>query len=235
MVHPFIARLRHAGDLSSEDESHLNALLTHGEKVAAHQFLAQEGKCPNALYIVTQGMACSYKMLLDGKRSIVGLLLPGDLSSVSMASHRTMGHSIITLSRCRLVKLPQHAIRRMMGISPRVAEALSGIALVDEGTLREWLVSMSLRPAVARMSHFFCEVLTRLQAVGLAQTDSFDFPMTQSDLGDVLGLSAVHVNRTLQELRKAKLIVFTDKHVKVPDFERLKALAQFTPGYLRLR
>ncbi len=100
--------------------------------------------------------------------------------------------------------------------------------------MREWLVTMGRRPADRHVAHILCEVLVRLQAVGFATGNSYELPITQIDLGDTAGLSNVHINRVLQDLRGQGLIVSKGKSLSIPDVERLKAFAEFNPNYLHL-
>jgi CRP-like cAMP-binding protein len=117
---------------------------------------------------------------------------------------------------------------------PAVARALRMGTLVDEATLREWLLNVGCRSAVERIAHLFCEVLLRLQAVGLASEDSYALPLTQAELGDTTGLSNVHVNRTLQELRRQGLIELKSGRLKILNLPRLRAIAEFKANYLHL-
>jgi CRP-like cAMP-binding protein len=105
---------------------------------------------------------------------------------------------------------------------------------VDEGILREWLVSLGRRSADQRIAHLFCELLIRLQTVGLADNNSFEMPLIQEELADTLGLSNVHVNRMMQELREKRLISTSGKRLTITNVERLQEFAQFNPNYLHL-
>jgi CRP-like cAMP-binding protein len=130
--------------------------------------------------------------------------------------------------------IPRRTIEEITKGHPRINRALWWATLVDESTLREWLVNMGRREAAAQMAHLFCELLLRLQTVGLATENDFDLPVTQDELADTLGLSAVHVNRVLQQLRQDGLISLEGKRLTIHDVERLKAFAGFDPSYLHL-
>ena len=117
---------------------------------------------------------------------------------------------------------------------PDLARALWWATLVDEAVLREWLVSMGQRDAEERIAHLFCEMHLRLQAVGLAAGRRFELPITQADLGDTMGLSTVHVNRTLQSLRGRNLVAFSSGTLEILDLQGLKDLSSFNPNYLHL-
>ena len=105
---------------------------------------------------------------------------------------------------------------------------------MEKGTLREWLVNMGQRDADRQMAHLFCELLVRLQVVGCTDANTFAFPISQVDLGDTLGITSVHVNRVLQDLRAQGLIVWKSRQIHIPDVEQLKTFAGFDPSYLHL-
>jgi CRP-like cAMP-binding protein len=145
-------------------------------------------------------------------------------------------HGIATLAPCKIGYISHETIEELTSRHPSVNRALWWAAtLVDEGTLREWLVSMGRRPADKQLAHLFCELFVRLRSVGRANGSGFDFPLTQEELGDTLGVSTVHVNRILQQLRDDGLILLGGKTLAIPDFERLATFADFDPNYLHLK
>jgi CRP-like cAMP-binding protein len=145
-----------------------------------------------------------------------------------------MDHGVLTLTNCTLAQMPREAVIEITEKHPRLARALWWTTLVDEAILREWVGNIGRRTASQRIAHLFCEFLVRLQAIGLAEGGAYEFPLTQAELADATGLSTVHVNRTLQELRAAGLITLKGRLLTIRDAERLKALAGFDPGYLHL-
>ena len=147
-----------------------------------------------------------------------------------------MDHSICTLSPCAVVAISRETIEDLTTCHPRLTRALWWATLVDEGILREWLTGMGQRSSETQAAHLFCELLVRLQAVGLATPNSYRLPVTQNDLADALGISAVHLNRTLQQLRAQGLIRLKSSMLTIPDVQRLESFAGFNPNYLhRLR
>lgn len=125
-------------------------------------------------------------------------------------------------------------MKRLLEEHPAIARSLRMSTLVDEATLREWLVNVGCRSAIERIAHLFCELLVRLQIVGFASEDSYEFPVTQLDLADTVGLSNVHVNRSLQELRRQGVIELRGRTLKILDRHRLKSIAEFNSKYLHL-
>jgi CRP-like cAMP-binding protein len=160
-------------------------------------------------------------------------LVPGDFCDLHVFILKEMDHSIATLSRCTVVKIPRQCILELTE-RPAIARALWWAALVDEATLREWLVNIGARPAEQRLAHLLCELLSRLRVVGLADGGQYELPVTQQELGDTTGMSNVHVNRVLQRLRRDGLITLKDKNLVILDVNRLNAFSGFTPNYLHL-
>jgi CRP-like cAMP-binding protein len=235
MESPLVRKLEHGAVLSDEDKRTLMEAIRDVRAVGSHRDLIGEGDRPEDVHVILEGFACRYKMLSDGQRQIMALLVPGDFCDLHVAILGEMDHAIGTLSPCKVAHIPRAAIEELTAKHPAINRALWWATLVDEGTLREWLLNIGRRPADKQIAHLFCELLLRLRTVGLASEDSFDFPVTQDELADTLGLSAVHVNRTLQHLREQGLITLAGKRLTIPDVERLEAFADFNPNYLHLQ
>ena len=234
MSNLLIRKLEVADGLTDGDRTVLERLCARSQEIGADRDLTHEGDRPENVHLVLEGFAARYKMLPDGKRQIMAVLLPGDFCDLHVAILGAMDHSIMTLTPCSIVTIPRTTIVELTENHPRINRALWWATLVDEGVLREWLVNLGQRQAAERMAHFFCEMLVRLQTVGLATENSYALPLTQIELGDVFGISTVHVNRALQELRGADLVVLEKRRVTIPDVERLKASCGFRPNYLHL-
>ncbi|WCS24229.1 Crp/Fnr family transcriptional regulator [Methylobacterium sp. NMS14P] len=131
--------------------------------------------------------------------------------------------------------IPAATIRDLTENHPRITRALWWATLVDEGILREWLSSMGQREAPERLAHLICELLLRLRLVGIADEGGYDLPLTQIDLADILGMTSVHVNRTLRHLRQLDLVDFKRRRLTISDVARLKTYCSFDPAYLHLR
>jgi len=146
-----------------------------------------------------------------------------------------MDHSLGTLARSKLAFLSHETVRDLTRCCPRIADAFWRETLIDAGIFREWMVGLGRREAYARVAHLLCELYVRLKAVGLANGHAYELPLTQAELGDAFGLSTVHVNRTLQDLRGEGLITLGSRSVTVKDWERLRAAGEFDPTYLHLK
>jgi len=231
---PFILKLQNGVDLNSEEQAALLGAVTSRRRYAAHQDIITEGAVPSGVNVVLEGFACRYKLLPDGTRQIMAWLLPGDACDLNVFGLGALDHSIATLSASTIAFIPNAALERLSAVSPAITRALWWATLVDEGILREWLMAMGRRPADKRIAHLFCELAARLAAVGLADHDSMELPITQTELADTVGLTSVHVNRIVQQLRDQGLIAWRDRTLRVLQPQALRTFADFDPGYLHL-
>ena len=143
-------------------------------------------------------------------------------------------YSVGTLTKCILVEIPTEQFTNPALLGTEMIQAIWHRLLRDEGIGREWLVSMGRRDALERVAHFLCEIRFRLEAVGLVNNDQFAMQFTQAELGDVLGMSCVHVNRTLQQLRRTGLIDSSGGTMSILDILTLETIAGFDPTYLQI-
>lgn len=232
MDNPLIRKLEQFRRLSNADKRVLHGMADHVRDYARGQDIISLGERPDHVHLLLDGWAGRYKLLPEGNRHIVAYLIPGDLCDVHIALLDRMDHSIGALSDCRVAIIPLNAINDILNESGNLSRALLWSMLVDEAILREWLVSIGARSAEKRTAHFICEMLLRCRAVGLAEGDSFRMPLTQQEVADTLGLSAVHMNRTLKQLRRRELVRIDGKSMIVEDLECLMAFADFDPLYL---
>lgn len=203
------------------------------EKIDAHQDIIREGDSPSNVILVLDGFACRYKILPDGSRSIFAYLVPGDFCDLHIFILSAMDHSIATVSPCTIVDIPQSRVLELSE-RPAIVRALWWTTLVDEATLREWLVNMGQRDAESSIAHLFCELHLRLKGVGLSDGGEFSLPITQTELADTMGLSNVHVNRSLQSLRSQGLVTFRQRRIVIPDVNNLRSFCYFNPNYLHI-
>lgn len=235
MLHLLIRKLEHFTALSEEDRRLVAAQPWRVERFASHVDLVQEGNEPRFVNVVLEGWACRYKQLEDGRRQVLALFLPGDMCDPCVFLLDRMSHALATLTPCSVARLPEKSMLELLQASPSLSKAFWLELLVSTEVQREWTVSLGRRTAAERMAHLLCEVLLRLRSVGLIDRDGCDMPVTQADLGDALGLSTVHINRTLQQLRSLKLIELRGKRLVVLDEGALQSLALFDPKYLHLQ
>lgn len=234
MSNPLIMKLEYGARLTDEDRAVLQHLTHKTRRVARHADISPEGERPENVHLVMEGFACRYKILAGGRRQIMAFMVPGDFCDLHVAILGEMDHSIGTSWGCTIVDIPRSTIEDLTAYHPRITRALWWATLVDEGTLRAWLVNMGQREADQQMAHLICELFVRLRVVGHVSDNSFEFPITQGDLADTLGITSVHVNRVLQDLRSQGLVEWRSKRLRIPDVEQLMAFAEFDPNYLHL-
>lgn len=220
--------------LSADDRTALVQASRNFRYVEARRDLIAEGDKPRYVHMVLDGWACRYKQLPDGKRQIVALFVPGDFCDVNVFILKAMDHSIGAITRLKVAMITPEEMNALTTERPRITQALWWHELVTAAVQREWTLNLGQRSAYERLAHLLIELYMRLQTVGRAQDGYCDFPLTQNDLADASGLTSVHVNRTLQELRRDKLIELERKQLRILDLSRMMDLAMFNPNYLHL-
>jgi CRP-like cAMP-binding protein len=201
-------------------------------RMDAGQDLIVEGDRPERIRLILSGWLARYKTLEDGRRQIVNFILPGDSCDAFAYLLQRQDHSIASLTAVIYSEIERERFEALMASDHMLAEALWCEALADCAIQREWAVNIGRRMALERVAHLLCEVFERLRQVGLLDGDSCGFPVTQMDLADATGLSVVHLNRTLQELRAAGLIVLRERILTIGDLDALKNAGLFNPLYL---
>lgn len=232
-VQPLIDKLDRFVPLTDEEREALRHLARNPQRHRRGADLIAEGDKPTSVFLLLEGWAFRYKQLADGSRQIMAYLIPGDLCDIRIFLFEEMDHSIGLLSDSTVVKIPAAEMLDILDRFPRIERGLLWATLVDEATLREWLLNVGQRDALQRLSHLFCELSVRLSVVGLVDHDeTFVMPLTQAQLADTTGMTTVHVNRSLQRLRKDGLIATTEGKLTILDFERLAEVGGFNDVYL---
>ena len=203
-------------------------------ELPARSDVIHEGDRPSHIKLFISGWACRYKVLEDGRRQIISYFLPGDLCDHNVFVLRSMDHSIGTITPAVVAEISRERLEELTLRHPRITQALWWETLVNAAIQREWAVSLGQRDAVERIGHLLCELYMRLESIGLAQDGVCEFPLTQVDLAETAGLSTVHVNRSLQELRGAKLITLKGRTLIIPDLKALQRASLFNDNYLHL-
>lgn len=228
------ARFAHRHQLDRRDLEAL-ATLPHAVKAYEHgQYLLREGDKPSGCSLLATGYVYRHKIVGDGGRQIVAIHMTGDMIDGQNLLLNVSDHNIQALTDVRIVKIAAEDLIELAFDRPRVGRALWFEALVEASLFREWVVNVGRRDARARVAHMLCELALRCEAAGLGERGTFELPMTQEQLGDVLGLTAVHVNRTLKMLSADGLITRSKRSVVVGDWEKLRRAADFRSGYLHL-
>lgn len=231
---PLIARLEIVADLRDEDRALLAALCRDVRPVPAKSNIISEGERPEHVHLVVDGWAGRYKLLANGTRQIVALLIPGDFCDLHTTILGQMDHGIVALTACHVAYIPAAQIDELTSQHSGLTKALWWSTLVDEAVLRSWVVNAGRRDAYQRIAHLMCEMHLRLGMIGPVSDGRFDFPLTQDELADATALTPVHVNRTLQRLRNEGLIIFRSGRLTVLDMQGLRRAAGFDPSYLHI-
>lgn len=211
----------------------LAAIKVRERSIERGQDILHPGEVPGGVHVLIAGHTCRYRMLRDGRRQITAILVPGDMCDLEAALRGRADYAVGALTRCMVAQLPAELISNGAPMSPELSAALLTRLRRDEAIAREWIVNLGCRSTIERMAHLFCELRTRLAAVGLASEDSYELRITQNELADALGITSVHVNRALKKLRDGDLITLKGGIVVMPDRPALERLAQFDPTYLQ--
>lgn len=231
----FLSKLDSIHALDDDDRSAINRLPLQIVDLRADQDIVREGDRPSRSCFFLSGLACWYKVTGEGKTQILSFQIPGDLPDLQSIHLSTLDSSLKTLSPSRVAFVQHEPLREICARRPNVASAFWRMTLIDAAIFREWVANVGSRQAYGRVSHLLCEMVVRLNAVGLADQHSCDLPITQTELGAATGLSTVHVNRTLQTLRRKKLIRWQDSRLDVLDWKGLREAGDFDATYLHLR
>ena len=233
-ANPLVRKMASIADLSSEEQNALRALPMTVREVRAVQDIVTEGDRPSHCCLILEGFAMRYKLTGDDRRQILSFHVPGEIPDLQSLYLKTMDHSLATVTAVRLGFILHRTVLDLMDRHPRIVGALWRETLVDAAIFREWMVGMGRRKAPSRIAHLFCEMYVRLETIGMARDRTVLLPFTQEEVGDSLGLSAVHTNRALQELRGQGLVTFERGRLTIHDWKELVRVGEFDPTYLHL-
>ena len=203
-------------------------------RVPARHDVIAEGEPPRFINIVVDGWGCRYKQLPNGSRQVLSLLLPGDLCDANAYILREMDHSIGAITTMTIAEVHPEEFMSLVQASQNITKALWWNEMVMMAIQREWTLSLGQRSARERIAHLLCEIFYRLRVIGRCSGTSCEFPLTQVDMADATGLTSVHVNRMLQDLRRDNMIELSGKSLNILDMGALMEEAMFNPNYLHL-
>ncbi len=229
---PLAKKLAAFAELSKTELAVLSKLHKRRKIFSAGCDLVNQGEQGQAAYILASGWACSYKIQPEGSRQIVDFQIPGDFLGLRSVLLRTSDHSIEPVGEIEAIEVLADDLLGAFSDTPRLAAAILWAASRDEAMVVEHLVGLGRRDADARMAHFLLELGARLAFVGMGSKEGYACPLTQYHLADAMGLTAVHVNRVLRQLREQNLVTFRGGYVKFDNIEVLMELADFDPAYL---
>ena len=233
---PLIRRLESIAPVSDDERRAITALPIMVRELKADADIVRDHDRPSQCCAILEGFACRYKVLPEGRRQIMSFHIPGDIPDLQSLHLEIMDHSLATVVPTKVAFIPHEAVRTFLREQPRIADVFWRETLIDAAVFREWVVNVGRRDAYARIAHILCEIYVRLRAVGLVDGQAYQLPITQAELGDATGLSTVHVNRTLQELRGNSLISTPKSgRVVIEDWDRLQEAGEFDATYLHIK
>jgi CRP-like cAMP-binding protein len=218
--------------LSAADEAAVANLNWARKQYQRDAYLAREGEHVTVCTVLLQGFAYRQKILSDGSRQIISFHIPGEFLDLQNCLLEVADHNVQALTRCLVAVVSKELLLQVMSDRPAVRQAIWLDSLLDASVFREWVVNVGRRDARQRIAHLLCELALRLKAAGLGEGPLFDFPLTQEQIADATGLTAVHTNRTLQALRRAGLINLTASKLTILDWDALAEAGDFSERYL---
>lgn len=229
-----VNKLELRASLSSADREALLSLPITVRILEPSTYVIREGDLPKQCAVLISGFAYRQKITAEGARQIIGLHIPGDMLDLQNLHLSVSDHNVQTLTRAEVAFVQRQELQKLAANHPAIERAFFVDALVDSSIFREWVVNVGRRNAKARVAHVLCELARRLDAIGLIEDHGYELPMTQEQLADAVGLTAVHVNRTLRTLSQEGLVQRSKRNVRFPDWQRLREVADFNERYLHL-
>lgn len=235
LLAPLIRKLSGADRLSQAEQQAIQSLPAKVRIVEAQQTILSGGEASTSCCIVLDGWTCAFQWLRNGGRPILAINVPGDAPDLQSLHLPAPDFSMVALTRATLAFVPHAELHKLTAAFPTLAAALWREALITAAIHRAWMAGLSRRDARGRLAHLFCELYLRLSAFDRANGYAIPMPLRQTDLADALGLTSVHVNRTLRELRSEGLISLHSRRLEIHAWDRLCAVAEFDPQYLHLK
>ena len=231
----FVAKLRSRQALSQQDEALLRDAGWIKQRYERHEVIVRAREDLDHVHLLLNGFACRAQEDSAGDRQIIGVGVAGDLLDIHGVILGCLEQDIHALSPCEVARIPHSRVKQMVSQSPAIQKVFWLQMAVDHAIQSAWIQALGRKRGVAKLAHIFCEMQLRLGLVGIATQMGFPMPLSQQELADYAGMTHVHLNRCLKELREAKLLTFSQGWAKVLDWERLKDVARFDEAYLNLR
>ena len=233
-IEKLMLKLRARDIVSAQEEEVLAGAIAQIVEVPAGRNIVRAGMDLSVSTLLIDGLVCRYKDLADGQRQIMELHLAGDFLDLHAFLLKRLDHHVGSMTPARFAIVPHDRLMRITETHPHLTRLLWFSTLLDSAIHRERILSVGRRDAAARIAHLLCELFVRLKLIGLARDDRYELPITQSDLADASGLTSVHVNRMLKQLRDAGLVTFRGGEVVIGDWDGLQRVAEFDDAFLYL-
>lgn len=230
----FLKRLLLRSALTPDEQRAILGLAGDRQRYRAHSDIVSPGEHVDSACLVSQGLVARFDQMLDGNRQITSFYIPGDMCDLHSVVVPRASWSITVLSQATVIHIPHRRLRELCLDYPAIALAFWRDGTADASLFAKWVGNLGRKDAKARIAHILCEMGMRMEAAGLGSRTAYDLPATQQQLADAAGLTPVHVNRTLQDIRAQGLLSFVNGRVEVRSWERLAEVAEFDPGYLIL-
>lgn len=234
MIGVHLKKLRKRVDLSAEEERAIRESVVEVRDLPPDYIAVRSGTELHSSMMLLEGWMARSKDLSGGERQITKLHVAGDFTDLHSFTLKCLDHDVATLSKCKVGIVPHDRIREITERLPRLTRIYWFMTNMDAAIQREWALSLGQRSAISRMAHLFCEMYERLDIVGKTNGNSYEFPLTQRELSECLGLTVVHANRTIQELRRRGLVELQNRQLTMLDKRGLCGVADFDPAYLYL-
>jgi CRP-like cAMP-binding protein len=229
-----LRKLETHATLSEEDRQAILALPYKLKTLEAQSYTIREGDAPDFCAVLVSGFAYRHKLTGDGARQIVSLHIPGEALDFQNLYLDISDHNVQTLTRAEVAIIPRDALQKLARARAGVGHAILVTILVEASVFREWVLNVGRRDSATRLAHLLCEFAVRLETQGLADSGGYELPMTQEQLADALGLTPVHVNRTIKALESDGFIERDRRHIRFPDWRRMRDVGDFSQRYLHL-
>ncbi len=227
-----IRRLRTYVEISPEDIAIIRELPIAVRDYEAGQAVVRDGSRPEESCLIVEGFCARSKTLADGKRQILSIHIPGEIPDLMSLFLHVMDHDLSTLTAAKLGFISHDSLRKLHRRSIDVAEMFWRDTLIDAAMFREWIVNVGQRPAPSRLAHVMMELRERLRVIGRLDDNGFEMPLTQEEIGEALGITGVHVNRVVRQLREDGVVELQRGRVHVLDESKFRDLADFDDRYL---
>jgi CRP-like cAMP-binding protein len=232
---PFLEKIETRDKLTDDEKAALRALPQKLVRTVARSRIVEEGEKPTHACMVLEGLVYRSKIASNGRKQIISFHVPGDMVDLHTVLFKVADHTIETVRNAAIVLVPHDAVLRTAEDVPALARAFWYDTLLDASIQREALLNVGRRDARSRTAHLFCELAVRLKRVGLVVNgNSFELPLTQTDLADALGVTPIHTNRVLAKFRSQGLLSYSGKSVTIHDWRALVAIGDFDATYLHL-
>jgi CRP-like cAMP-binding protein len=234
MIEAHLRKLRKRDDISADEETAIRGAISEVRTIRADRVFIRDGQELNESTLLLDGWMARAKDLRGGQRQLSELHVAGDFVDLHSFTLKRLDHDILTLTPCRVALVPHENLKQITETHPHLTRVYWFSTNLDAAIHRERMLSLGARSAIGRMAHLFCELYVRLEIAGLTEGQSYGFPLTQEELAECHGLTSVHVNRTLQELRRRGAIRLEDRRLEILDLAQLQTIAEFDPAYLYL-